>query len=117
VNLCLHFIASAYRNIDCRLLKKINEKATIELKTLVIAETVVPYQDRALLSKYIKQQLDASNVISEQQKLAVMTMVDMAPIEGSVNKEDKGVGGSLQNSVVIALLKTYQNNIHFMLIG
>lgn len=89
----------------------------MELKTLVIAETVVPYQDRALLSKYVKEQLDASNVISDQQKSAVMTMVDMAPVEGSINKEDKGVGGSLRNTAVIALFKTYQNNIHFMLIG
>jgi len=99
------------------LLQKINEKATIELKTLVIAETVVPYQDKKLLSKYVKEQLEASNVISNQQKLAVMTMVDMSPIEGSVNKEDKGVGGSLQNTAVITLLKIHQNNIHFMLIG
>jgi len=89
----------------------------MELKTLVIAETVVPCQDKVLLSKYVKEQLDASNVISDQQKIAVMTMVDMSPIEGSVNKEDKGVGGSLQNTVVIALLKIHQNNIHFMLIG
>lgn len=89
----------------------------MELKTLVIAETVVPYENRALLSKYVKEQLDASNVISEQQKAAVMTMVNMAPVEGSISNEDKGVEGSLRNTAVIALFKTYQNNIHFMMIG
>ena len=89
----------------------------MELKTLVIAETVVPYAKKEMLSKYVKQQLDASDVISNQQKTAVMTMVEMSPVEGSINKEDRGVSGSLQNSAVIALIKTYQDNIHFMLIG
>lgn len=105
------------RNTDSQLLKRINDKATLQLKTLVIAETVVPYDNRQMLSKYIKQQLDASDVISSQQKTAVMTMVNMVPIEGSINKEDRGEKGSLRNSAVIALIKTYQHNIHFMLIG
>lgn len=99
------------------MLQRINEKATLELKTLVIAETVVPYEERDLLSKYVRQQLDASNVISAQQKAAVMTMVDMAPVEGSINKEERGEGGTLRNSAVIALFKTHHDNIHFMLIG
>ena len=113
----MQFVTSTYRNTDCGLLQRINEKATLELETLVIAETVVPYKDRVMLSKYVKHQLDASNVISNQQKSAVMTMVDMAPVEGSVNKEDRGEGGSLRNSAVIAMFKIHQNNIHFMLIG
>lgn len=111
------FTDSTSRNADCGLLQRINGRATLELKTLVIAETVVPYEDRVMLSQYVKKQLDASDVISNQQKSAVMTMVDMAPVEGSVNKEDRGEAGSLRNSAVIALLKTHHNNIHFMLIG
>lgn len=99
------------------MLRKINDHATLELKTLVIAETVVPYADREKLFAYVKQQLDASDVITETQKCAVLTMVNLAPVEASVNKEETGEMGTLRNSAVIALFKRHLNNIHFMLIG
>jgi len=84
---------------------------------VVIAETVVPYDDRELLSLYVKQQLDASDVMSETQKEAVLTMVNLAPMEAVVNKEEIGEKGSLRNSAVLALIKTHAKNVHFMLIG
>jgi len=78
---------------------------------------VVPYDDRELLSLYVKQQLDASDVMSETQKESVLTMVNLAPMEAVVNKEEIGEKGSLRNSAVLALIKTHAKNIHFMLIG
>lgn len=99
------------------MMEKINKQSTLELKTLVIAETVVPYDDRELLSTYVKQQLDASDVISDGQKEAVLTMVNLAPMEASVNKEDIGEKGTLRNSAVLALIKRHLNNVHFLLIG
>lgn len=84
---------------------------------MVIAETVVPYDDRDFLSVYVKQQLDASDVMSESQKEAVLTMVDLAPMEAVVNKEEIGERGTLRNSAVMALIKKHSKNIHFMLIG
>jgi len=102
---------------DNDMLKKINDYSTLELKTVVIAETVVPYDDRELLSLYVKQQLDASDVMSETQKEAVLTMVNLAPMEAVVNKEEIGEKGSLRNSAVLALIKTHAKNVHFMLIG
>ena len=105
------------RDSDCDMMEKINKQSTLELKTLVIAETVVPYDDRALLSTYVKQQLDASDVISDGQKEAVLTMVNLAPMESSVNKEDIGEKGTLRNSAVLALIKRHLNNVHFLLIG
>lgn len=99
------------------MMKKINDHSTLELKTVVIAETVVPYDDRDLLSVYVKQQLDASDVMSESQKEAVLTMVNMAPMEAVVNKEEIGERGTLRNSAVMALIKKHAKNIHFMLIG
>ncbi|XP_024395907.1 uncharacterized protein [Physcomitrium patens] len=112
-----HSLSNDLKETDSGLLQRINDKATLELKTLVIAETVVPFEKREMLSDYVKQQLDGSEVISSEQKSAVMNMVNMAPIEGSINEEERGVGGSLRNSAVIALFKTYQKNIHFLLIG
>lgn len=102
---------------DSEMMKKINDHSTLELKTVVIAETVVPYDDRDLLSVYVKQQLDASDVMSESQKEAVLTMVNMAPMEAVVNKEEIGERGTLRNSAVMALIKKHAKNIHFMLIG
>jgi hypothetical protein len=89
----------------------------LELKTLVIAETIVPHEDKEKLSVYVRQQLEASDVLTELQKDAVLTMVILAPIEASVNKEETGAGGSLRNSAVLALLKHHHDNIHFLLIG
>jgi hypothetical protein len=102
---------------DSGMLKKINDQSTLELKTVVIAETVVPYDDRDLLSLYVKQQLDASDVMSEAQKEVVLTMVNLAPFEAVVNKEEIGEKGSLRNSAVMALIKRHATNVHFMLIG
>jgi hypothetical protein len=99
------------------MMKKINEHSTLELKTIVITETVVSYDDRDFLSIYVKQQLDASAVMSESQKGAVLTMVNMAPIEAIVNKEEIGERGTLRNSAIMALIKNHEKNIHFMLIG
>lgn len=36
-----------------------------------------------------------------------MNMVNMVFIEGSINEEERGVGGSLWNFVVIVLFKIY----------
>lgn len=99
------------------MLRKINEQATLELKSLVIAETVVPYQDLEKLAAYVKQVLDSTDVITEPQKQAIMVMVHLAPMEASINKEETGDGGTLRNSAVIALFKRHLNNVHFMLIG
>lgn len=99
------------------MLRKINEQATLELKSLVIAETVVPYQDLEKLAAYVKQVLDSTDVITEPQKQAIMVMVQLAPMEASINKEETGDGGTLRNSAVIALFKRHLNNVHFMLIG
>ncbi|KAG0565846.1 hypothetical protein KC19_7G018000 [Ceratodon purpureus] len=109
-------LSEEFQDTDSGLLQKIYDKATMEVKTLVIAETVVPQENREMLVKYVKQQLESSDVISTELKTAVMTMVNLAP-EGSINRQDRGERGSLRNSAVIALIKTYQNNIHFMLIG
>jgi hypothetical protein len=110
-------LAEQILDSDSVMMKKISEHSTLELKTVVIAETVVPYDDRDLLSAYVRQQLDASDVMSESQKEAVLTMVDLAPMEAVVNKEEIGERGSLRNSVVMALIKKHAKNIHFMLIG
>lgn len=99
------------------MLRKINEQATLELKSLVIAETVVPYQDLEKLAAYVKQVLDSTDVITEPQKQAIMVMVHLAPMEASINKEETGDGGTLRNSAVLALFKRHLNNVHFMLIG
>jgi len=99
------------------MMKKINDHSTLELKTVVIAETVVPYDCRDLLSLYVKQQLDASDVVSDAQKEAVLTMVNLPPMEAVVNKEEIGEKGSLRNSAVMALIKKHAENVHFMLIG
>lgn len=99
------------------MLRKINEQATLELKSLVIAETVVPYQDLEKLAAYVKQVLESTDVITEPQKQAIMVMVHLAPMEASINKEETGDGGTLRNSAVIALFKRHLNNVHFMLIG
>lgn len=105
------------RDSDIEMMTKIHAQSNLELKTLVIAETVVPYDDREQLSTYVKQQLDASDVICDNQKEAVLTMVNLAPMEATVIKEEIGEGGSLRNSAVMALIKRHLNNIHFMLIG
>ncbi|KAG0614275.1 hypothetical protein M758_6G164300 [Ceratodon purpureus] len=110
-------LAEQILDSDSEMMKKINEHSTLELKTVVIAETVVPYEARDLLSVYVRQQLDASDVMSESQKEAVLTMVDLAPMEAVVNKEEIGERGTLRNSVVMALIKKHAKNIHFMLIG
>ncbi|CAM6036372.1 unnamed protein product [Sphagnum compactum] len=110
-------MAEDLQETDCGLLRKINEHSTLELKTLVIAETIVPHEDKERLSVYVRQQLEASDVLTELQKDAVLTMVILAPIEASVNKEETGAGGSLRNSAVLALLKHHHDNIHFLLIG
>lgn len=105
------------RDSDIEMMKKINDQSTLELKTLVITETVVPYNDREELSTYVKQQLDASDVICDNQKEAVLTMLNLAPMEATVTKEEIGERGSLRNSAVMALIKRHLNNVHFMLIG
>lgn len=102
---------------DIEMMKKINDQSTLELKTLVITETVVPYNEREELSTYVKQQLDASDVICDNQKEAVLTMLNLAPMEATVTKEEIGERGSLRNSAVMALIKRHLNNVHFMLIG
>nr|XP_024377511.1 uncharacterized protein LOC112283253 isoform X2 [Physcomitrium patens] len=102
---------------DSEMMRTMNEHSTLELKTVVIAETVVPYEDRHLLSVYVKQQLDASDVTSEAQMEAVLTMVNLAPMEAVLSKEEIGEKGSLRNSAVLALIKKYAENVHFMLIG
>lgn len=105
------------RDTDSEMMRTMNEHSTLELKTVVIAETVVPYEDRHLLSVYVKQQLDASDVTSEAQMEAVLTMVNLAPMEAVLSKEEIGEKGSLRNSAVLALIKKYAENVHFMLIG
>lgn len=97
-------------------MRKIYEQFTLELKTVVIAETVVPCNDRNLLSMYVKQQLIASEVISEAQKEAVLAMVNLAPTEAVANKEEIREMGTLRNAA-LALIKKHEANIHFMLIG
>ncbi len=105
------------READCIMMQTITEQATLELKTLVIAETIVPYTDKGLLLDYVKQQLDASNVLTDAQKQAVLTMVELAPMEASIHKEEIGEKGTLRNSAVLALITQHLSNIHFMLIG
>lgn len=98
-------------------MKMINGHSTLELKTVVIAETVVPFDERNLLIEYVKRQLDASGVMSEEQKEAVLTMVDVGPMEALVTKEEIGEKGTLSNSAFTALIKKHEENVHFMLIG
>ncbi|CAM6038697.1 unnamed protein product [Sphagnum compactum] len=102
---------------DCIMMQTITEQATLELKTLVIAETIVPHTDKGRLLDYVKQQLDASNVLTDAQKQAVLTMVELAPMEASIHKEEIGERGTLRNSAVLALITQHLSNIHFMLIG
>ncbi|XP_024358734.1 uncharacterized protein [Physcomitrium patens] len=102
---------------DSDIMKMINGHSTLELKTVVIAETVVPFDERNLLIEYVKRQLDASGVMSEEQKEAVLTMVDVGPMEALVTKEEIGEKGTLSNSAFTALIKKHEENVHFMLIG
>ncbi|KAL2630866.1 hypothetical protein R1flu_015552 [Riccia fluitans] len=105
------------RDSDCELLKKINDRSTLEVKTLVIAETVVPYEDREKLGTFILKQLESSDVISADQASALAAMVNVAPMEASVTKEETGQTGTLRNSALLTLIKRNDNNVHFMMVG
>lgn len=112
-----NLLATEVLDADAEIMMQIYRRSTLQLKMVVIAETVVPYDDRHLLSIYVQRQLHASDVMSDAQQRAVLAMVDMAPAEAAVSNEEIGEIGSLRNSAVLSLFKRQDNNIHFMLIG
>jgi hypothetical protein len=64
----------------------------------------------------VKQQQNASDVMSESQKVVVLTMVNLVPMEAVVNKEEIGERGTHCNSAVMALNKKHVQNMHFIMI-
>ncbi|OAE25913.1 hypothetical protein AXG93_949s1030 [Marchantia polymorpha subsp. ruderalis] len=105
------------RESDSEMLKRINDRSTLEVKILVIAETVAPYEDREKLETYISKQLESSDVVSKVQASALLSMVNLAPMEASLSREETGLMGSLRNSALLALIKRDRNNVHFMMVG
>ncbi|CAM6124776.1 unnamed protein product [Calypogeia fissa] len=112
-----HALQEEFRESDCEMLKMVNHQSTLELRTIVIAETVVPYEDRKKLADFVSKQLEASDTLTYLQASAIITMVNLAPMQASVFKEETGQSGTLRNSAALALIKRQLNNIHFMMIG
>lgn len=103
---------------DLALVQKINSHSRLEFKTLVIAETVVHVDEWEKLQEFVKSQLAAKNdIVSSKQASALLDMVRLRPRESTLAVESVGEGGSLSNSVALALLKQHEDNIHYMLVA
>ncbi|KAG6556798.1 hypothetical protein Mapa_001744 [Marchantia paleacea] len=96
--------------------QRMYQLATLEESSMVIGETVVPYDHRGDLSQYVHTQLDSSRIISKIEAKGILAMIQVNSTDLIFLHAKTGMSGRLKNSLVLALCSQKGGNIHFMMV-
>ncbi|OAE30722.1 hypothetical protein AXG93_402s1350 [Marchantia polymorpha subsp. ruderalis] len=96
--------------------QRMHQLATLEESSLVIGETIVPYDHRGDLSQYVQTQLESSRIISKVESKGILAMIQVNSTDLIYLHAKTGMSGRLKNSLVLALCTQKGGNIHFMMV-
>ncbi|KAI5069090.1 hypothetical protein GOP47_0015391 [Adiantum capillus-veneris] len=111
-------VATSLSEEDSRILHEIESKTALNMKFFAIPETVYAQEETSQLYSYVETQLlHAKDVVSPKQAEMVLKLLESGVAQGSMVKKEMGSQGSLKNSMVVAILKEHEGNVHFMMAG
>ncbi|KAL2629460.1 hypothetical protein R1flu_014146 [Riccia fluitans] len=96
---------------------EMQQRATMEESSLIIGETIVPYESREELSHYVGNQMEASKMISKEQAEAILDMIRLKSSDLIFLRIQTGMFGELKNSMILALCTHKGEKTHFMLLA
>lgn len=103
---------------DNRILSEIESRAALNIKFFAIPETVYIQDETNRLYEYVEKQLKLANdVVTEQQADVILKLIESGVAQGRMVKKERGNQGSLKNSMVVAILKEHNGNVHFAMAG